>query len=66
MAGKSILNRIFDKLRYSFEVNANCDLTPRQCRALLEREEQLQNICDTYVQEIKRLNRLLELERSDE
>ena len=55
MAGKSILQRIFDALQLSVDANVNCELTPRQCKELLQREELLQSICDQYQEEIKGL-----------
>ncbi len=66
MIGKSILQRIFDALQLSVDANVNCKLTPRQCKELLWREEVLVNACNDYLDEIVRLTRLLELERSDE
>lgn len=66
MAGKSILQKIFDALQLSVDANVNCELTPRQCKELLERDELLQVSCDVYQKEIERLNRLLELEQSNE
>lgn len=90
MSGKSILQKIFDALQLSsVDDNANCVLTPRQCKELLaeiaelkdyisrvndiraglSREVEAQIILSArkpLLAEIKRLNRLLELERSDE
>ena len=74
MSGKSILQKIFDALQLSsVDDNANCVLTPRQCKGLLEQEQ----LNDRYIDhlhervkelkaEISRLRGLLELERSDE
>ena len=70
---KSILNKTFEKLQLSVETNVNCELTPRQCKGLLEQEQ----LNDRYIDhlhervkelkaEISRLRGLLELERSDE
>ncbi len=66
MGNKSILQRIFDALQLSVDANVNCELTPRQCKELLDREALLQTICDRNQEEILRLTRLLELERSDD
>jgi len=66
MGNKSILQRIFDALQLSVDANVNCELTPRQCKELLDREALLQTICDRDLDEIRRLNHLLELERSDD
>jgi hypothetical protein len=66
MGNKSILQRIFDALQLSVDANVNCELTPRQCKELLDREALLQTICDRDLEEIARLTRLLELERSDD
>lgn len=66
MAGKSILQKIFAALQLSVDANVNCELTPRQCKELIRREEVLVNACNDYLDEIKQLNRLLELERSND
>ena len=66
MAGKSILQRLFDTMQRSIDDDVNCELTPRQCKELLERKEALEIAAALFTEEIKRLNRLLELERSDE
>ena len=65
MGNKSILQRIFEDLQLSVDKNVNCELTPRQCKLLLDREDLLQTIYD-HQEEVWRLTRLLELERSDE
>jgi hypothetical protein len=69
MSGKSILNKVFDALQLSVDANVNCELTPRQCKELLAREQQLQDNYNSFIdarKEIARLLRLLELERSNE
>jgi len=66
MSGKSILQRVFNALQLSVDHGVNCELTPRQCQELLQREKLLQDIADRYQDEIIKLRRLLELERSDE
>ena len=63
---KSMLKKIFDTLHFSVEANTNISLDPRQCKELLEREAMWKRIRNQYVDEIKLLNTLLELERSDE
>ena len=73
MSGKSILQKVFDSLQLSIDADVNCELTPRQCKALLEREEILTQTCDHYTDKVSEMNKelarlrgLLELERSDE
>ena len=66
MGNKSNIQKVFDALQLSIDANVNCELTPRQCQELLQREKLLQDIADRYQDEIIKLRRLLELERSDE
>jgi len=73
MSGKPILQKVFDALQLAIDANVNCELTPRQCRALLVRESSLVGFCDILTKrwvasdkELARLRGLLELERSDE
>ena len=73
MAGKSMLQRLFDTMQRSIDDDVSCVLNPRHCRELLDRERNHTQHSDQLVKrlqelnaEIKRLNRLLELERSDE
>jgi len=62
----SILQKAFNALQRAVDTGENCELTPRQCKELLDREALLQTICDRNQEEILRLTRLLELERSDD
>lgn len=66
MSRKSILQKTFDALKLSIDANVNCELTPRQCKELLELEDRLQKYISVADREIVRLQRLLELERSDD
>jgi hypothetical protein len=52
MGNKSIIQKVFAALQLSVDTSVNCELTPEQCKLLLD--------------DIARLTRLLELERSDE
>ena len=66
MGRKSVIQKTFDALQLSIDANVNCELTPRQCRELLDREMLFQEITDRYQDEIIKLRCLLELEQSDE
>ena len=66
MGNKSIIQKVFAALQLSVDANVNCELTPRQCKELLDREALLQTICDRNQEEVQRLARLLELERSND
>ena len=63
MATKSVLRRIFEDLQLSVDTGENCELTPRQCKLLLDREDLLQTIYD-HQEKVWWLSRLLELEGS--
>lgn len=73
MGNKTILQKVFDALQLSIDADVNCELTPRQCRELLDRDDRLVKAIDHYTdkvvmmnEEIIRLRRMLELERSNE
>jgi len=66
MGRKSVIQKTFDALQLSIDSNVNCELTPRQCKELLDRERLFQEIIDRYQDDIIKLRRLLELEQSDE
>ncbi len=66
MMSISILQKAFNALQRAVDTGENCELTPRQCRELLRREEILTRACDDYLDEISKLRRLLELEKGDD
>lgn len=49
---KPILQKVFDALQLSVDANVNCELTPRQCRELLEHLEGLTQAVGIGVKEI--------------
>ena len=52
MAGKSILQKVFDALQLSIDADVNCELTPRQCKELLDHLESFANVSRERVDEI--------------
>jgi len=56
MAGKSILQKIFNALQLSVDADVNCALTPRQCKELLHREREHMQCSDQLVKILRDLN----------
>ena len=56
MAGKSMLQRLFDTMQRSIDDDVSCVLNPRHCRELLDRERSHTQYSDQLVKRLQELN----------